>query len=444
MSTVTAAPVTPAASRAGRRPHAEFMQIWEEGYVSRQIAFESMHTPGGFLVDGAPLRRADGSLDRARILAYIDGVVASDPIFRLRLQRPFLGLTPPAWVPDEDFDLTRHVVFADEAADLATADIRELSGVYDGTMPIDHPLWRIRITALTDGDVLVGTVLHHATLDGLSGMKVMSGITQKSSDDDVPAPADPFAHARAARRHELPLLALRQWWSRLESPKPRAAWRSYRAKPFTRRVRRLLARNILPLRYAADDAARARALPPRHSAWRRVDAAAAGRRARENGGTLSDLLAAAIIGAWDGPERVVRLRFPVSFHNPAEPHVRNHVRDMAVTGDADAPLSTTVASVHAQVAEREGAFDHDAVPGFPIGYSTLLPWVSRPRYFCGAEVRAIVPFPASLGHDHLAAAGIMYNGGLFIGANMPAGRDVEGTVARMADLLVGSAGESVS
>ncbi|WJL94725.1 wax ester/triacylglycerol synthase family O-acyltransferase [Microbacterium sp. ET2] len=444
MSTVTSAPVSTASSRVGRRPHAEFMQIWEEGYVSRQISFESMHTPGGFIVSGGTLRRADGSLDRARILAYVDAVVASDPVFRLRLQRSFLGLTPPAWVPDEDFDLSRHVVFVDEPADLAAADIRELAGAYDGTMPIDHPLWRIRVTPLTGGDVLVGTMLHHATLDGMSGMKVMSGITQKSADEELPDPVDPFADARAARRVEMPYLALREWWGRLASPKPRAAWRSYRAKPFLRRVRRVLARNILPLRYAADDAARARALPPRHSAWRRLDAAVAGRRAREHGGTLSDLLAAAIIGAWDGPQRVVRLRFPVSFHNPAEPHIRNHVRDMAVTGDADASLDATIASVHAQVAERDAAFDHDTVPGFPIGYSTLLPWVSRPRYFCGGEVRAIIPFPASLGHDQFAAAGIMYNGSLFIGANMPIDRDVDGTVARMADLLVGPGREEAS
>lgn len=54
------------------------------------------------------------------------------------------------------------------------------------------------------------------------------------------------------------------------------------------------------------------------------------------------------------------------------------------------------------------------------------------------------PVPASLGHDQFAAAGIMYNGSLFIGANMPIDRDVDGTVARMADLLVGPGREEAS
>ncbi|MBN9200533.1 MAG: hypothetical protein ABS61_01645 [Microbacterium sp. SCN 70-18] len=428
-----------AAPAKTRGPHAEFMQIWEEGYVSNHISYENMHTPGMFVVDGETLRRADGSLDRERIVAFVAATMASTAHFRLRLQRPLLGLTPPAWVPDERFDLSRHIVFADEPADAATADVRRLAGADDGLMPIDHPLWRLRITDLTDGRVAVGTMMHHAMVDGMSGMKIMSVIGRKR-EESLPVPVDPFADVRAARRAELPLLALRQWWNRLPERTLPAAWRAYRTKPFARRLRRVAARTLMPVRFhAGGAAAREAALPPRHSAWRQLDAAAAGRRAREMGGTLSDLLAAAIVGAWDGPERVVRLRFPVSFHNDKEPHIRNHVRDMAVTGDADADLAATVASIHAQVADRESAFDHDTVPGFPIGYSTLLPWVSRPRYFCGAEVLALVPFPASLGRDHLAAAGIMYNGSLFIGANMSTSRDVEKTVGRMFELLTGTA-----
>lgn len=429
---MTAAPgvLMPAA-----RNHAEFMQIWEEGYVSNRISFENMQAPGLFVVDGAPLRAADGSLDRAKIRAYIEAAVASQPHFRLRLQRSALGLTPPAWVPDEDFDLSRHLVFADDIVDLDTADLRRVAGAYDGLMSLDHPLWRMRITELTTGDVAIGTVMHHASLDGLTGMKVFSSICQKSPDA-TPAPAtDPFDGVRAPSAWALPGLAFEQW--RAREPDPRAAWQGYWAKPFIRRARRVAARLLLPVRYGAGGpAARDRMLPPIHSAWRRLDAAQVSRRAQELGGTISDLQVAAIIGAWPGEERVVRLRFPVSFHSSDAPHVRNHVRDMEVTGDADADLETTIRSVHEQVAER-ATFQGKPVPGFPIGYSTLVPWVSQPRYFCGGQVLAFVPFPASLGRDQLAAAGIMYNGTLFVGANMPVTRDVDATVARIYELMSG-------
>ncbi|MCR2763285.1 wax ester/triacylglycerol synthase family O-acyltransferase [Microbacterium sp. zg.B48] len=437
LRTPTAAPGTPPTSTRRRAVHAEFMQIWEEGYVSNHISFENMHVPGLFIIDGAPLRREDGTLDRAKILAYIDATMASHADFRIRLQRSALGLTPPAWVPDEDFDLARHVLFTEDTADAATADLRRLSGAYDGLMSLTHPLWRTRVTELSDGTVALGTVMHHASLDGLSGMKTFSAICQKTADQPLPTPVDPWSGVRAATAWELPLLALRQWWQR--QPSAAAAWRSYRSKPFLRRVRRVAARVLLPVRFGrGGEAARARLLPPIHSAYRRMDAGLVGRRARELGGSLSDLQVAAIIGAWRGPQRIVRLRFPVSYHSTDAPNVRNHVRDMEVAGDADAPLTETIVRVNEQVAARESALDGAPVEGYPIGYSTLLPWVSRPRYFCGGEVRALIPFPASLGTDQLAAAGIMYNGSLFIGANMPAAHDVEATVGRMFELMTGA------
>jgi hypothetical protein len=423
-----------AASRPA--PHAEFMQIWEEGYVSNHISFENMHVPGLFIIDGTALRRQDGTLDRAKILAYIDATMASNANFRIRLQRSALGLAPPAWVPDEDFDLGRHVIFADEVADAVTADLRRLSGAYDGVMSLKHPLWRTRVTELSDGTVALGTVMHHASLDGLSGMKTFSAVCQKSADQPLPAPVDPWLGMRAPSAWELPLLALRQW--RARQPSAGAAWRSYWSKPLLRRARRVAARLLLPLRFGrGGEAARARLLPPIHSAYRRMDAGLVGRRARELGGSLSDLQAAAIIGAWSGPQRVVRLRFPVSYHSTDAPHVRNHVRDMEVTGDADAALTETIVRVSNQVAARESAFDGTPVEGYPIGYSTLLPWVSRPRFFCGGEILEMAPFPASLGTDALAVAGIMYRGKLFVGGNMPTDLDVEATIGRVSELMSG-------
>lgn len=436
ITTVHTRPADAEAAETLPSPHADFMQIWEEGYVSNHISFENMQLPGLFIVEGGPLLRDDGELDREKIRRYVDSASAGNPAFRLRLQRSFLGLTPPAWVPDDRFDLDRHLIFTDEIRDVRTTDLRELSGTADPVFSQRHPLWRMRITRLQDGTVAVGMMMHHASLDGLSGMRLYSSVSQSAADEAVPEPRDPFAGVRPARAWQLPILALSQWWRREGSP--RAAWRSYWAKPVTRRLRRVAARITLPVRYSlGGEAARVKALPPVHSAYRTLDAAAAGRRARTLGGTLSDLQAAAIIGAWKGEQRVVSLRFPVSFHSTASPHVRNHVRDMEVFGDADAELSVTVASVHEQVESRDDSQPYPPVPGFPIGYSTLLPWVSRPRYFCGGEILDIAPFPASLGRDSLAAAGIMYRGRLFIGANMPIEADVEGTVGGMYELLTG-------
>ncbi len=393
MTTVRNTPAATAAPERARSPHAEFMQIWEEGYVSHQISFENMQVPGLFIVEGGPLLGDDGTLDRAKLRTYIEATMASSANFRLRLQRSFLGLTPPAWVPDEDFDLDRHIIFTDEIVDFSTADLRRLSGAADPVFSQRHPLWRVRATALTNGHVAIGMMMHHASLDGQSGMRLFSTVSQASPDEPLPDPRDPFSGIRAARAWQLPFLALSQWWQREGSLS--AAWGSYRAKPFLRRVRRVAARITLPLRYSlGGERARAEALPPRHSAYRKLSAGAAGRRARALGGTLSDLQAAAIIGAWDGQERVVSLRFPVSFHSAAASHIRNHVRDMEVYGDADADLAATIRSVHEQVREprRQQALpvgprvsprlQHAAVVG--VSSAVLL---RRPDHRCRAVPR---------------------------------------------------------
>ncbi|MET0641867.1 MAG: wax ester/triacylglycerol synthase domain-containing protein [Jiangellaceae bacterium] len=435
-TTDSAARVDESTSPAPRGPYAEFMQIWEEGYVSNHISARVMQLPGLFITDGNGLRLPDGSLDRAKIRKYIVATMGSHATFRVRLQRSFLGLSSPAWVPDEKFDIDRHIIFADRAVDFATADLRALSGDEDPVFSLKHPLWRVRITPLTDGRVAIGIMIHHASTDGLSGMKLFSSISQGGPDEEIPAPTDPFAGRRAAKAWELPFLALSQWWARQGSVG--AAWKSYWTKPLLRRIRRVAARITLPLRFGRGGAAALRAaLPPRHSAYRITDAALVGRRARELGGTLSDLQVSAMIGAWPGEERVVSLRFPVSFHSASEPHIRNNVRDMEVYGDADADLAATMTLVHRQVVERDDSKPPVSVPGFKIGYSTLLPWVSRPRYFCGAEMLEVAPFPASLGGDSLAVAGIMYRGKLFVGGNMPASLDVEATIGRVYELMSG-------
>lgn len=110
---------------------------------------------------------------------------------------------------------------------------------------------------------------------------------------------------------------------------------------------------------------------------------------------------------------------------------------MEVYGDADADLAATMTLVHQQVVDRDDSKPPVAVPGHKIGYSTLLPWVSRPRYFCGGEILEMAPFPASLGTDALAVAGIMYRGKLFVGGNMPVELDVESTIGRVSELMSG-------
>ncbi|MEO6826049.1 MAG: wax ester/triacylglycerol synthase domain-containing protein [Microbacteriaceae bacterium] len=399
-----------------------------------------MHTQMICVLDGERLRRPDGRLDRERILHYLESTCGSVGFFRLRLQRSLLGLTPPAWVPDDSFDIGRHVLFSETKGNLESSQLWELSGHSDGVMSPKHPLWRLRLTELNNGDVALGLIFHHASLDGLSASKMLGAMTQKSADEPNRPPENPFASARPARRAELPLLAMRWWLS--EQPSFAAGWRAYWSKPIGRRIRRVAARTLRPIRNLAlrSERVRAQQLPPRHSDFRTMNSRTVTQRASDLGGTISDLLVATVIRAYDGEEHNVSLRFPVSQRSATGEKARNQVQDMELYGCSDDPLNEILHSVRSQIANRpSNAFANADVPGRQIGYATLIPWVSRARFFCGAELTEVVPFPASLGRDELSAAAILYNGMLSATATMPASRDVESVASRIGSLMTGGA-----
>jgi diacylglycerol O-acyltransferase len=433
---VSASVVSAAGAKPGTR--ADFLQIWEEGYVKNQIVFEAMHTQMVMVLEGAPLRRPDGSLDRERIIGYVEDATKGIEMFRFRLMRGVLGLTPPAWVPDDAFDIRRHVLFADGASELSSETLPVLTSLSMEPMSKRHPLWRFRITELVNGDVAIGAVFHHVAADGLAAMKIMASITDNTPErverpaagvlDGVRAPTGPAA---------LPGIALQKWFDSQESFA--AGWRAYWSRPFHRRIRRVGGRLLRPIRdvIANRPSGRTRELPPRRSDFVDLDSARVAQRADSLGGTLTDLLlSAAMRASWGDPR--VRLRMPVSLRGSAgEDTARNRVRDIEIHGSALAPLASLVASVRTQVEDRESYRESDLPPGRQIGYVTVLPWRSRPRYFGGARIKQLVPFPASLPRDELSAGGVLYDGRLLVTVTMQADGDPTAAVTRMAEDLLG-------
>jgi hypothetical protein len=115
------------------------------------------------------------------------------------------------------------------------------------------------------------------------------------------------------------------------------------------------------------------------------------------------------------------------------------VTDIELYGSPADEFPALVGSLHEQVAAIDPSHPfRDGERGRQIGYATLLPWVSSPRYFAGARIRAVIPFAAGLGTDDITAGAILYNGDLFIGVTMPLDRDVVTTTRRLADLLTGT------
>ncbi len=112
------------------------------------------------------------------------------PEFRQKLRHVPLDLDHPVWVDDDHFDIDRHV---HRAALPAPGDDRELSDLcgHLAGIPLDRsrPLWEMWfVEGLTGGRVAVFAKMHHATVDGMSGMSLLGHLC--SLEPALPEPQE--------------------------------------------------------------------------------------------------------------------------------------------------------------------------------------------------------------------------------------------------------------
>ncbi len=91
----------------------------------------------------------------------------------------------PAWVPDEGFDLDRHVV-ACPGPPLDEAGLRrEVGRLFAERLDRSRPLWRMDVAPLADGGRAIIWRTHHALADGTAAMRYARAVLW----DDVEPPA---------------------------------------------------------------------------------------------------------------------------------------------------------------------------------------------------------------------------------------------------------------
>ena len=186
------------------------------------------------------------------------------PPFRWRVKEVPFGLDYPVFVDDTQFDLDSHIW---ELALPAPGDAKQLGELVGqlASRPLDRsrPLWEVHvILGLADGHVAMLTKLHHAAVDGVSGVEMLSILL-----DDSPAGREieaPYEQPTTREPGDLELLA------RAVVGLPRQPLRMVRALPATlRHIDQLPSMRTIPgAKYvsgAADWAARE---PPRWAVYR--------------------------------------------------------------------------------------------------------------------------------------------------------------------------------
>ena len=136
--------------------------------------------------------------DPVRLRAALEQAIQVFPPLRQRVARPPLGLAPPQWADDPDFDLRYHM------RRLSVPPPGELRQLLDlaaqlAAMPLDRarPLWELTVVeGLADGRAAVLQRLHHTLTDGVGGMKLLRSLLERTpgqdGEEDGRAPIPPL------------------------------------------------------------------------------------------------------------------------------------------------------------------------------------------------------------------------------------------------------------
>ena len=134
--------------------------------------------------------------DPARLRAGLEEAIRVFPPLRQRVARPPLGLAPPQWADDPDFDIRYHLR---RLSLPPPGDLRQLLDLAAqlAAMPLDRarPLWELTVVeGLAGGRAAALQRLHHALTDGVGGMKLLRRVLERTAlaggaTEPAPAPA---------------------------------------------------------------------------------------------------------------------------------------------------------------------------------------------------------------------------------------------------------------
>jgi len=181
-----------------------------------------MHVASTLIYDAGPLRTKEGGIDFERIKAATEGYLHRIPRYRQKLH--FIPIERSAvWVDDRHFSLDYHVRHAALPKPGSDEQLRRLASRIMA-MPLDRarPLWETWIVEGLEGDrFAVITKIHHAMIDGASGVDVAQIMMRATPERDIPtaptfmprpAPSNlELLRAEIAHRASLPIEAVRNF-----------------------------------------------------------------------------------------------------------------------------------------------------------------------------------------------------------------------------------------
>ena len=178
----------------------------DASFLHLEDASSHMHVAGVMLFEGPPPPYAE-------LLEAFERRLPLVPRYRQRLAFVPLGQGRPKWVDDPHFNLRYHVRSTALAAPGSERQLKDMAGrVFSQQLDRDKPLWEVwLVEGLDDDRFAVLSKTHHALVDGISGVDIMSVLFDTSPEPAAPTdPGDRWLPRPLPSRAQLLAEALRE------------------------------------------------------------------------------------------------------------------------------------------------------------------------------------------------------------------------------------------
>ncbi len=169
-------------------PAYERLTALDASFLHAETDATPMHVGALSVFEGEPFFDDDGAFRLTDVRRRVESRLHLVPRLRRKLRMPPLGIGQPAWVDADDFDIADHVklVVLPQPGDRAVLE-HVCERLQMQVLDRSKPLWELWfVGGLHDGNVAMVEKVHHALVDGVSGVEVAAALLDL---EPVPAPA---------------------------------------------------------------------------------------------------------------------------------------------------------------------------------------------------------------------------------------------------------------
>jgi WS/DGAT/MGAT family acyltransferase len=282
--------------------HYDRLTALDASFIDIESRTVHMHVGSVGIFEPGPLGNEDGGIDFDRILELVEFDLRRAPRFRQRLARtPLSGR--PVWVDDERFNLLYHVRHTSLPVPGDERRLKRLVGrIISQKLDAAKPMWELWfVEGLEGGRFAVISKVHHALIDGISGVDLLSAFMGPNPDYEpsetdhrwIPRPAPSSIGLLAdevARRAALPFRAARGIARAISKPKETYEAFSHTGGGFAETLSGAL-------KPASETPLNVEIGPHRRFDWTRFDLDIVLEVKQKIGGTINDVVLTCVAGA---------------------------------------------------------------------------------------------------------------------------------------------------